>query len=138
MKFRTVTFAFLVAAAFAYAVKCALENPEYWIRASLFGFTDSLLVVWALYLAWEWVDKRRTVHMRGIARKLVFGVLLAWALVDAFLSGLEAPAALHVPGWIGIVMFFFSLGWSLVFITIVYLAWNWVAGRRNGVPPVSS
>jgi hypothetical protein len=30
-------------------------------------------------------------------------------------------------------VFFLSLGWSLVFVAVVYLAWNWIAGfRRRG------
>ena len=131
MKERRIVFGLLLTSALVYAVKSSLENPSTWFKGFVFGLGDSLVLVGALYLIWNWVAKRRTIHSRGIIRRIVFGLLLGWALLDAVMSGLEAPHALQSPAWIGVVAFFLSLGQSLIFVVVVYLIWNWIAGWQK-------
>lgn len=128
MKTRRVVFGLLLAWVLACALKSSLTNPSAWFKAFFFGLGDSLVLVGVLYLIWNWVANRRSMHSRGIVRRIVFGLLLGWALVDAVMSGLEAPHALEAPAWIGVMVFFLSLGWSLVLVVAVYLIWNWIAG----------
>ena len=133
MKERRVVFALLLLWALAFGVKSWLGSQTTPFKAFFFGLGDSLILVGVLYLIWNWVASRRTIHSRGVLRRVVFGFLLGWALLDAVLSGLEARA-LQAPAWVGLVVFFLSLGWSLIFIVVLYLAWNWIAGlRRRGV-----
>ena len=88
-----IVFGLLVVSGLAYAVKSSLESPVAWFKRFCFGLGDSLIVVGALYLFWNWVAERRTIHSHGIIRRIVFGLLIAWGLVDAVMSGLEAPRA---------------------------------------------
>jgi hypothetical protein len=130
MKERKIVFGLLLISTLAYGIKSSLDNPNDWFKGFFFGLVDALVVVGVLNLIWNWVAKRRTIHSRGFIRRIVFGLLLAWALFDAVISVLEAHA-LEAPGWIGIIVFFFSLGWSLIFIVLLYLIWNWIAGLRK-------
>jgi uncharacterized membrane protein len=134
MKERTIVFSLLLPWTLAYGVKSSLGNPSTTFKAFFFGFGDSLLLVSVLYLIWNWVADRRTIHSCGTVRRIVFGLLLGWALLDAIISGLEAPHALEAPTWIGVVVFFLSLGWSLIFVVVLYLLWNWIAGWRKQRP----
>jgi hypothetical protein len=128
MNERRIVFGLLLVWALAYGLKSLLGNPSTSFKAFFFGFGNSLLIVGMLYLIWNWVAYRRTIHSRGIMRRIVFGLLLGWALLDAIISGIEAPQALEAPAWIGILAFFLSLGLSLIFVVVVYLIWNWIAG----------
>jgi hypothetical protein len=133
MEERTIVFALLLVWALANGVRLALGNPSTSFKAfffGFFGFGDSLVLVGVLHLTWSWVADRRTIHSHGIIRRIVFGLLLGWALLDAIMSGLEAPHALETGAWIGILVFFLSLGWSLIFVVMLYLIWNWIAGWR--------
>ena len=105
-----------------------LGNPSASLKTFFFGFGDALVLVGVLYFIWNWVADRRTIHSRGTVRTIVFGLLLGWALLDAVMSAIEAPRVLEAPAWIGIVAFFLSLGWSLIFVVVLYLLWNWIAG----------
>ena len=64
----------------------------------------------------------------------MFGSLLAWASVDAVISALEAPDALQASAWVGVPVFFLSLGWSLIFVVVMYLIWTWIADRPYSPP----
>ena len=133
MKERKIVFGLLLILALAFGVKSWLGSESAPFKAFFFGLGDSLILVGVLYLVWNWVASRRAIHSRGVLRRVVFGLLLGWALSDAVLSAFEAPRALQSPAWVGIVVFFLSLGWSLIFVAVVFLAWNWIAGfRRRG------
>jgi len=130
IKQRRVLFAVLLLWTLAYAGKSTIGNPDEPLKSFFLGLADSLVLVGILYVVWNWVSKRRLLHARGLVRKIVFTLLLSWALLDAILSGLEAPKALESSAWVGVLSFFVSLGWSLIFVALTYLAWNWIAGFR--------
>ena len=79
------------------------------------------------------------VHFKATAtrlRRVVFSVLLIWALVDSFLSlydGWFNSSTTAAPLWgriaISIVMYFMSLCLNLLFMGIVALGWDWSARR---------
>jgi hypothetical protein len=130
IKQRRVLFAVLLLWTLAYTVKSTIGNPDELLKSFFLGLADSLVLVGILYVVWNWVSKRRLLHARGLVRKIVFTLLLSWALLDAILSGLEAPKALESSAWVGVLAFFVSLGWSLIFVALTFLAWNWIAGFR--------
>jgi hypothetical protein len=55
-------------------------------------------------------------------RRLVFGVLIFWALVDATLTAREMPTLFTKASG-----FLFSFGWSFLFIMLIFAIWNWLA-----------
>lgn len=57
-------------------------------------------------------------------KRIVFTILIVWALVDALISARQAPRFS-----IGVVLFFDSLFWSGLFILLMAVIWNWVAHR---------
>lgn len=128
-KERRFVFGLLLTWVLAHAVKTSLQEPDAWFRGFLFGLGDSLILVGGLYLIWNWIAEWRGLHCRGLLRKTVFALLLAWALIDAAWSAMEAPNALEASAWIGVLAFFLSFGWSLFFVVILYLVWNFVANH---------
>jgi len=59
-------------------------------------------------------------------RRIVFGVLILWALVDAILTAREMPTTLTRASG-----FLLSLGWSFLFIMLILALWNWLAARAR-------
>lgn len=57
-------------------------------------------------------------------KRIVFAILIIWALVDAVISARQAPTFS-----IGLMLFVASLFWSGLFILLVAIIWNSVAKR---------
>ena len=57
-------------------------------------------------------------------KRLVFAMLILWALGDGVISARQAPSLS-----VGVVLFFASLMWSGLFILLIAVIWNWVAKR---------
>jgi hypothetical protein len=58
----------------------------------------------------------------GMAKKIVFLVVLVWSLVDAILTARDMPTfGLKILGFFG------SFALSLMFFAVVYLVWDWIS-----------
>jgi hypothetical protein len=71
----------------------------------------------------------RRSETRSMLRRILFSILVVWALVDAALTARDMPTfGLKFYG------FFASLILSMLFIAVFYLVWKWIARQLHRKP----